>query len=64
VTMTYDLAVLPGTTDIDNESLWGILEEREESRRNAEWRRLGEIQVLRALEQRKIHQDEGEQTEE
>lgn len=64
VTMTYDLAVLPGTTDIDNESLWGILEEREESRRNAEWRRLGEIQVLRALEQRKLHQDEGEQTEE
>lgn len=64
VSMTYDLAVLPGTTDIDNESLWGILEEREESRRNAEWRRLGEIQVLRALEQRKIHQDEGEQTEE
>jgi len=64
VSMTYDLAVLPGTTDIDNESLWGILEEREESRRNAEWRRLGEIQVLRALEQRKLHQDEGEQTEE
>ncbi len=61
VTLTYDLAVLPGESDIDNEALWGILEEREESRRNAEWRRLGEVQVLRALEQRKLHQDEGEQ---
>lgn len=61
VQLTYDLAVLPGTEDIDNEMLWGILSEREESRRNAEWRRLGEVQVLRALEQQKVHQDEEEQ---
>src|SRR6056297_2455818 len=36
VTLTYDLAVLPDEGGIDNEALWGILEEREQSRRNAE----------------------------
>jgi hypothetical protein len=61
VTLTYDLATLPDTGDIDNEELWGILEEREQSRRDAEWQKLGQMQVLRALEQRKIHQDEQEQ---
>jgi hypothetical protein len=63
VTLTYDLAVMPDEGGIDNEALWGILEERETSRRNAEWRRLGELQVLRALEQQKLHQDEAEQEE-
>lgn len=56
VKLTYDLAILPGIDDIDNEALWGILDARESSRRNAEWRKLGEIQVLRALEQRKLDQ--------
>jgi hypothetical protein len=53
--------MLPGTSDIDNEALWGILEQREEARRTAEWRRLGEVQVLRALEAQKLHQDKVEQ---
>jgi len=61
VVITYDLAVQPGASDIDNEALWGILEQREEARRTAEWRRLGEVQVLRALESQKLHQDEAEQ---
>jgi hypothetical protein len=61
--ITYDLAVLPGVGDIDNEALWGILDDRESSRRTAEWSRLGEQQVLRALEQRMIHQDEEEAEE-
>jgi hypothetical protein len=61
VNLTYDLAQLPSEGAFNNEEIWGILEEREESRRNAEWRRLGELQVLRALEQRKLHQDEAEQ---
>jgi hypothetical protein len=61
VTLTYDLAVLEEEEAIDNEALWGILEEREQSRRDAEWQQLGQIQVLRALEQRKIHQEEQEQ---
>ncbi len=56
VKLTYDLAILPGVDDIDNEALWGILDARESTRRNAEWKKLGEIQVLRALEQRKLDQ--------
>ncbi len=54
VKITYDNAILPGVDDIDNEALWGILSEREESRRTAEWSKLGEIQVLRALEDKLI----------
>ncbi|MCK5672821.1 MAG: flagellar filament outer layer protein FlaA [Spirochaetales bacterium] len=57
VKLTYDLAVLPGVDDIDNEALWGILGEREESRRTAEWNKLGEKQVLRALEDKLLHRD-------
>ncbi|MCK5154641.1 MAG: flagellar protein, partial [Spirochaetales bacterium] len=57
VSLTYDLAVLPGVDDIDNEELWGILGEREESRRTAEWNKLGEKQVLRALEDKLLHRD-------
>lgn len=61
VKLTYDLAVLPGVDDIDNEELWGILGEREASRRTAEWKKLGEVQVLRALEDKLI--DKGETTD-
>jgi flagellar filament outer layer protein Flaa len=57
IKLTYDYAVLPGVDDIDNEGLWGILGEREESRRTAEWSKLGEIQVLRALEEKLLHRD-------
>ena len=61
VTMTYDLAVIPHEIDIDNEALWGILDERESARRTAEWARLGEIQILRALEQQKIHRPDDQE---
>jgi hypothetical protein len=64
VKLTYDLATIQDVGDIDNEELWGILEEREQSRRNAEWQKLGQLQVLRALELRKLHQDEAEQGDE
>lgn len=57
VKLTYDLAILPGVDDIDNEALWGILGQREESRRTAEWSKLGEIQVLRALEDKLLHRN-------
>ena len=57
VKITYDYAILPGVEDIDNEALWGILGEREESRRTAEWSKLGEMQVLRALEEKLLHRD-------
>ena len=58
VKLTYDLAILPGVDDIDNEALWGILGKREEARRTSEWNRLGEMQVLRALEEKLLHREE------
>jgi hypothetical protein len=61
ITITYDKAVLDTTRDINEEEIWGILGEREEARRTAEFSKLGNIQVLRYLEQKKMHQDENQQ---
>lgn len=55
VEITYDKAVLSLDRDIDDEEAWGILQEREQARRAAEARRLGDLQVLRYLEQKKQH---------
>ncbi len=55
ISLTYDRAVLSLERDINDEAVWGILQERERSRRDAELRNLGNIQVLRYLEQRKMH---------
>ncbi len=55
--VTYDQAVLDLDRDIDDEAVWGILTEREQARRQAELRRLGDLQVLRYLERLKIYQD-------
>lgn len=60
ITVTYDRAVLDLDTDVNNEAVWGILGEREEARRTAEFERLGEIQVLRELEKKKMHKVEEE----
>ncbi len=56
ISITYDKAVLDLDMDVNNEEVWGILENREEGRREAEFFRLGELQVLRALEKKKMHQ--------
>jgi hypothetical protein len=61
VTITYDKAVLDTSRDINEEEVWGILGEREEARRTAEFSKLGNLQVLRYLEQKKMHQDEQQQ---
>jgi hypothetical protein len=58
VRMTYDRAVLDLERDIDDEQVWGILQERESARRQAELRRLGELQVLRFLERQLIEAGE------
>lgn len=59
ITMVYDQAVLDElNSDIDHESTWNILSDREEARRNAELKRLGNVQVLRYLETQKMHQEE------
>lgn len=58
ISITYDRAVLQLERDIDDEAVWGILQDREQARRQAELERLGNIQVLRYLEQRKMHSEE------
>ncbi len=55
ISLTFDRAVLQLERDINDEAVWGILQERERSRREAELRNLGNIQVLRYLEQRRLH---------
>jgi hypothetical protein len=59
VKVVYDKAVLKGDDerDIQDESLWHILQDRYEARKASELRRLGNIQVLRYLEQQKMHKD-------
>lgn len=55
IRVTYDKAVLDIERDIDDEQVWGILQERESNRRAAELRRLGNLQILRYLEEKKMH---------
>lgn len=54
VSMTYDKAVLSLQRDINDEAVWGILAAREQARQNAEFQKLGSLQVLRFLEQQKM----------
>ncbi len=57
IKLTYDIAVLDVERDFDEEALWGILQKREEKRRRREFKKLGNIQVLRYLEKMKMHQE-------
>lgn len=54
IAVQYDKAILNLQRDIDDEATWGILQQREQARRNAELKRLGYIQVLRYLESKKM----------
>ncbi|MDR1894922.1 MAG: flagellar filament outer layer protein FlaA [Spirochaetales bacterium] len=62
LSITFDKAVVDLESDIDDEALWGILGAREESRRTAEYERLGGIQVLRYLERQRMHTEEASPT--
>jgi hypothetical protein len=54
VKITYDDAVIEGAeTDIDHESTWGIIRDKNERRRKAEYRRLGERLLLEVIERQK-----------
>ncbi len=65
LTVVYDLAVIQDVgSELDHEEVWGILAKREEERRQAELRRLGNLQVLRYLETQKMHQEPEEGAEE
>jgi hypothetical protein len=58
IVVTYDQAIIQDVdTDLNHEEVWGILAQREEERRNAELSRLGNLQVLRYLEEQKMHQE-------
>lgn len=57
ISVTYDKAILEADRDINDEGLWNILQQRYESRRLAELKRLGSMQVLQYLERQKMHQD-------
>jgi len=48
-------------SDVNDEDVWGILADREESRRNAELQRLGHVQVLRYLESKKMDKSDEEE---
>ncbi len=47
--------------DINEEEIWGILNEREQARRTAEFSKLGTMQVMRYLESKKMHTEDSEQ---
>jgi len=63
VQMVYDLAIMEVERDIDDETIWGILEARKEAKRAAEIRRLGVLQLLRLKEQIKMQHAVTESTQ-
>ena len=53
-TLAYDLALTTDSDlDVDDEGVWNIVRDREERRKMAELKRLGNMQVLRYLEEKK-----------
>jgi len=53
VRILYDRAVLEPVMDIDDEAIWGIVNKKEEVRKDLESKRFGSQQVLRYLEKMK-----------
>jgi hypothetical protein len=60
VKITYDKALLETQRDINDETIWGILTARQEARKAAELKRLGNLQVLRTLEKQKMHKEQAD----
>ncbi|HAW85788.1 MAG: flagellar protein [Spirochaetes bacterium GWD1_61_31] len=61
VKILYDKAVLDPVRDIDDESIWGIINDRETDRQRVEGERFGAAQVLRHLEAQKQEPRTGEE---
>lgn len=59
IKVIYDQAVVDRNSDVDDEAIWGILKQREESQRNFELAKLGNLQVLRSLETKKMAKEAG-----
>jgi hypothetical protein len=55
VSVTYDLAEIEIERDIDDESVWGILEARERRRKDAELQHIGTRKLLEYIESNKLH---------
>lgn len=60
INVTFDRAVLELERDIDDEAVWGILQQREAARRRAELQRVGNVQILRYLEQQRMFEGEND----
>ncbi len=60
IKLTYDKAILEPVRDINHEAIWGILSARQDARRRAELRRVGNKQVERYLEGLKMHEETSE----
>lgn len=60
IKITYDKALLETQRDINDEAIWGILTKRQEARKAAEIKRLGNLQVLRTLEKQKMDKSEAQ----
>jgi hypothetical protein len=58
IKVKYDLAWQDFELDINDEAVWGIMQQREEARRKAEIRRLGNLHILRYLEKKKMYKEE------
>jgi len=58
ISITFDKAINEFERDIDEEAIWGIMTEREDARRTAEFERLGHIQVLRYLESQRMFKED------
>lgn len=58
VKIIYDKAVLEPLRDIDDEAVWGIVQDREQARQVIESKRFGQLQVLRYVESLKLGKEE------
>jgi hypothetical protein len=59
INVIYDQARVGGESDLDDESLWNIIAERQRTARQAEIKNLGAQQVLRNLEKKKLATETG-----
>lgn len=62
INITYDKAVMETEMEIDNENIWHILKLQQEARRQLELKRLGNLQVMRYMENQKMDRPETEAT--
>jgi len=55
IKIAYDKAVSAGEADISDDDVWGIVKDRQARRQVAEMRRIGNLQVLRYLDEKNMY---------